>query len=120
MASKMRLFLIIQNMYRMTGINTTPQSTPNSLLNWKIGIVLISHMLLLSSTAAFFLFKANSVTEYGSAFSGSVMILTNMLYFILNILQMPTTIELIEKFEDFIEKREYNLNELFWSSDQKF
>lgn len=105
MASKMRLFQIVRNMYRMTGINAT-----NPSLNWKICIVLTSQMLLFSSTTGFLLFKANSVPEYGSSFSGCVMILANILFFIVNVLKMPTTIELIEKFEDFIGKSEYHFN----------
>lgn len=64
----------------------------------------MSQMLLFSSTTAFLLFKANSVTEYGASFSGGVMILANILYFIANILKMSNTTELIAEFEDFVEK----------------
>lgn len=77
---------------------------PYSLLNRKACLVLLSKMLLFSSTTSFFLFKANSVTEYGSSFSGAVAISANMLYFVATILEMSNIIALIAEFEDFIEK----------------
>lgn len=106
MACKMRLFQNVEKMYQVTGIQKAKllESTSISSLNWKICLVLMSQMLLFSSTAAFLLFKANSVAEYGAAFSGGVMIFANVLYFILNIWKMPRTMELIAEFEDFVEK----------------
>lgn len=112
MASKMRLFQNIQKMYRMTGIQIPSSPQPSfqfgqkSLLNWKICLILMSQMALSSSTTAFFLFKSETVTDYGSSFSASLMILTNMLFFIVNILKISSIVELITEFENFIEQSE--------------
>lgn len=58
---------------------------------------------------AFLLFKANSVMEYGMAFSNSLMEIASTIFYIVNMTQMSNILKLIEHCEQFIENSESSI-----------
>lgn len=67
-------------------------------------ISLIFLIQLFCSTTAFILFGANSVVEYAEAFFPSTTEVSSMVHFIVCLLEITNILQMIEKFEEFIEK----------------
>lgn len=104
MVHSIKLFRWIRNIHRMTGIYPLSKSKQNFLLNFiKRFIVLVSLMILFVTSTAFALFEARSTAEYATSSSTSIMMFINEVFYLINMMKMKNIIELIRKFEDFIE-----------------
>lgn len=98
--NSMKLFAILRGIYQMMGIGP-PQ---NNAINSKNLFFFLSTLIGFLSIAAYFLFKAHSVEAYVNSFHTLVTNLIFLLYFSEIFWQMPNTTQLIQQFEDFIEK----------------
>lgn len=103
MAGSVKLFAVLRDFYRMMGLSP-PQT--NSL-NSKNLFFFLSSTTGFFSIVAFFLFKANSVQEYVNSFHTSVTTLLFLLYFTAIARQMTNATQLIQQFEEFIEKSKW-------------
>lgn len=60
-------------------------------------------VLLFIASFAFALFEAQSMKEYATCLSASVMVFTNIVFYLINMKEMKNITKLIQKWEDFIE-----------------
>lgn len=91
--------------YKMLGIGST-QPDQSLSFNHRIRCVSLAMALLLIGTFVFFLFEANSATEYGIAFSNLLFELTSTIFYIENMIRMSDISKLIGNCENFIEMSE--------------
>lgn len=87
----------------MTGIYPSSQSNQNALSKCKMSVFLLFYMFAFMESTAFALFEAQSSAEIATGISTSIEMSTVMVLFFLNMMKMKNIIELIGKFEDFIE-----------------
>lgn len=98
----MELFRTIRNFYFWIGINL---SQSNQIIKiFTFSSLTIAFILI----ADFFLFEAKSVVEYGLSFYILSTVLFVLLNLLLTVLEMPNTLKLIERFEQFIEMSKSN------------
>lgn len=115
MVGEIKLFRYVQKFYRMTGIYPS-KSCHHHSLSVKNTFSLISLIAFFLSTFGYFLFKANTVNEYGMCFYASFSMLEILLYFIVNLLKIQKILNLIERCEDFIAKSKFSfLNQIYFS-----
>lgn len=84
-----------------------PEVNQNHLFN---ALIIFSGGHMCISTGAFFLFKAESLYEYGSIYNVSFTTLAALFQFITNFYRMGDILELIAKFEEFIRSSERYLH----------
>lgn len=102
MADKIELFQTVQSLYKMLGVHPPhPDRSPS--FNCKFSLVLLTEALIFFESIAFMIFEANSVMDYGNAFSASLMFISALFYCIVNKIRMPNILELIENCEKFID-----------------
>lgn len=103
MATSTHLFQSIQKYYQLLGIYPT-------LLNNKCSpnarnlMVLFCYVQYGISALAFFVMEAESVLEYGISFYTYISMLYCVYYFLILYKQMPKILQLIEQFEQFMDK----------------
>lgn len=128
MVHSIEIFRWIQNIHRMTGIYPTSTSKQNSLSNCKKVIVLMSLAFYFVTSTAFALLEARTPAEYATSSSTSIMMFINFVLLLINWWKMKNIIELIRKYEDFIEMSkhsevffgvEINSSLLFWIQIRK-
>lgn len=102
MAKRIELFPAIRSVYQKLGIHP-PQSNRNSGFNQHNLLILLVQSLTFGSAGAFLLFRVDSIVEFGTSFSSCIMILTNTIFNLINIVEMKNIVKLIGQFEDFIE-----------------
>lgn len=109
MATGIKLFRIVQKIYKTIGLNILPcQSQHHSNFNEKFFLLFIFPAQFFISSIGFFLFEAETADEYGLSFYVSISML-RIIIDILNIgLKMEKISTLIGKYEEFIDKS------LFW------
>lgn len=113
--SAMKLFQSIKGFHRMLGLHP-PQSAENPLINPKNLLVLLSIALGAILTAAFCVFEAETVPEFGKSYFASATELFNAGCFASNIWKWPNTWKTIEKLETFIQKSRSKANVIFLPS----
>lgn len=103
MASSPKLFQFVQKFYQTMGIFS---SQPSQLIWLNVKKIFFLFFITASfiSISSFFLFKASTISEYGSSFSGALSDLYALLDLLITIWQMPNILKLIRMFEIFIEK----------------
>lgn len=104
MAKKIKLFFIAQQMYAIQGICPSAQLNEPLSMNYKILRVLLAMAMIVTASLTFFTFDAKSVMDFGMAVSDSNLELLGVFNFIVNMIQMPNIVKLIENCEKFIEK----------------
>lgn len=102
----MKLFQSIRKFYQEAGIQP-PQPNQNYSFQWNHFFCIFFLIQLLCSTMAFILFEAKSVVEYAEAFFPSSTVVAALLNFIVCILENTNILQLIVKFEEFIEKSKF-------------
>lgn len=101
--SAMKLFQSIKEFHRKLGLDP-PQPGENSSINSKNLLVLLSIALGAILTAAFCVFEAETVLDYGKSYFASGTEFFNVGCFVSNIWKWQNTWKTIEKLETFIQK----------------
>lgn len=103
MAASIKLFQFAQELFQMLGIRLPKQ---NEILSFRSRNIffLFCYTQLSISMAAFFLFEANTMLEYGSSFFMSLTQFCIAMDYLVLMWRFPNILELIADFEDFIEK----------------
>lgn len=99
----MKLFQSLQTFYRMMGIYPS-QTDKMPSFNFRNLFIPLNLLVLFILQIGFFLFKAKSIVERAETFYSSLTIIGCMMIFLLQFWEMTNILELIEKFEKFIEK----------------
>lgn len=110
---KIKLLLSVQKFYHMMGIypsQTKNQKTDFVLsFNAKNTFQIISMMELVISTLVFIFVEAKSSDEFGIAFYVLITVSHELIHFLINMIIIKSELlELIGKYEAFIEKSELN------------
>lgn len=109
MAGSIELFRFVRKCHRIYGIDSCQLDQKHHSISSAKLIFLISCVLFMFSTAAFFLFEANSLFDYVFAFYSLVTIANCIVVYLIFIWQSQSTSEFIGKCERFIEKRKYTI-----------
>lgn len=112
----MKLFETVQKFYRLLGLHPS-QQTQNCIFNARNILVLYIFVEGFTSTAAFGLFEAKSIAEFGNAFYAFITELLCFVYFSSTMGKMTNVLELMKKSRDIIQKSEFHIKHLmFWLS----
>lgn len=106
MSSSVKLFQFLQGSYRRIGFH--PSKSDRIPFNWKNVFIFLPILQLFISTSAFFLFKADSVFEFGTGFYAAITSLFTLIVFLIELWKIPDILKLIGNLENFIEKSEFN------------
>lgn len=101
MAAPVKLFRSFERFNRFLGMH--PPNQRNSF-NLRSAFELLTLMLLFTSSAAQFLFKASAIVEYAQSFYISTTALCVTVNFVSISIEMRDILLLIEKYEEFIQK----------------
>lgn len=104
--SEIKLFQSMLKFCQMMGIHPTV-ANQTYRFNGRNLTFLLSTAQVFTTTAAFFIFRAQTLQEHASTFHGFLTKFTMFIFVLIHTREMPNTLELIQKFEDFIEKRKY-------------
>lgn len=104
MADGKKMFVFIRKSYEITGIY--PHQTCS--YNWRNSTELLFMSMMFVASTAFLLFQANSFEEYGSSFYISAAALMHIGCLPTIIPQADDIFALMNKFEEFVEKRNWN------------
>lgn len=107
MTGRIKLFRNVRKFYRITGIYSPSKLHQQHLSDVKSAFGLVSVGVFLISIILYFIFEANTTNEYGKSFSTFVSLLEGSVYFIVNLLKVKIILNLIKKFEDFIEMSKF-------------
>lgn len=110
MADQTMLFYSLRELYQRLCFYS-PETNQTHPFNWKIIFCVSSIILMFITSFSFFLWKAETLDEYGTSFYGSVTQLSAALYFVIVVWKMPVILKLLRSFEDFIESSELWHNE---------
>lgn len=118
MASSIVLFSRVRKFYHTLGIlpKTNDKTRNWSIFNVKTLFYSFSFTRMSISTIAFCVFKAESKFEYGVTNYVFIAELACMFYFSIQIWKINDIIALITNYENFIEKSEWKLTQLNFSS----
>lgn len=105
MANRIKFFCLTQIYFQTLGICPT---NPNQKYSFNVTsfCILFSMILMITSTASFFFTKAETMEECLQSFYFSTTEFTFVMCFLVNIWKMPNILQLIGKYEEFIEKSE--------------
>lgn len=107
MAGAVKLFQFVQKCHQAYGIYPVQ---PNQRKHSTKFIVLMSYAQFSVTTAAFVLFKAKSMFDFGFVFFLLISITNAIAVYLIFIWQSQNTFEFIGNCEGFIEKSKYCLN----------
>lgn len=99
----MKVLQSICKFYENVGIKP-PQPNKYYSFQWKHLICLLFLIQLFCTATAFILFEAKSVVEYAEAFFPSSTEVAAVICLTVSISKISTSLQLIEKFQEFIEK----------------
>lgn len=102
-----KLFRWIRKLHKMAGIYPSSKSNQIFSSNCKKFIVLLAMLSLFISSFTYALFEADSTKDYAASLSVSIMVLTNVVFFLINMKEMKNIMKLVQKLEDFIEISKY-------------
>lgn len=109
MANQIELFVTIKRARQILKIHP-PQLDRKSQFTVKNLLILMSQLVLSVSMALFLMFETTSMAQSGLAFSIFAMIVTNIMFYLMNIIEMTNISKLIANLEDFIEMSKLNLS----------
>lgn len=112
-ANQTILFHSLRQLYQRLNMYS-PETNRTHPFSWKIVFAVSSILILFITSVAFFLWEAETLDEYGTSFYSSVTQLSTAFYFIVVVWRMPTILNLLKNFDEFIESSEliydeYNL-----------
>lgn len=112
MTAPIKLFQYVQQSYQAMGIHS-PQSNRVYTLNPRKLLFLSSLCELFISNLGYFLFKTTISDDYfAHSLYGTICLWIPLALFVINVYQMPTTLQLIRKFDVVIGKSERNRQNL--------
>lgn len=101
MDGSVKLFQLVQKFYQTIGIH------PSRRLNWRILIISFTIIAEFFGVLGFFIFRATSITEYGTIFFAITSSLYAFAELHLNLWRIPEILQLIELCEIFIANSKY-------------
>lgn len=103
----MALFQTVQKIYKTMAIHPSlSQTNQFCSLNYKIQFFLFINAQTLFASTAFLLFKANTVQSLADSFYVSLTHAVSLIHIIITMWKVADILQLIDKFQKFIEKRE--------------
>lgn len=96
-------FHFMRTLFQTTGIYS-PQQNKNRSMNKKVLLILLCFVQFLIASCAYFLFKAKSIGDLAYSYLISFTLMVCLVYMIINTLKIPKTLQLIDKFDEFIRK----------------
>lgn len=118
-ATSIKLFQFIRTHYQTNGIYS-PQTNPNCSMNTKFLLILLYFILYLMASIAYLLFNAKTFGEFAYSYLLSLTIMLCFGFITVNALKIPKTLQLFEKFEEFIQKSEFFFSKNSISSTQLY
>lgn len=103
MANSIKLFQFLQKSYKTLGICPS-QDHEGLAFNTRNVIFLFCYAQMFLSVLAFFIFKADTMLEYGNSFFMFETQFYIAMDFLVLMWRITNILELIEEFEEFIEK----------------
>lgn len=107
---EIKLFRYVQKYYRTVGIHPPSKDHQYPPINGRNPFGLMLLICMIAATFGYFVFKASTIEEYGMSFFSSFYMVNILVLFIVNSLKIRSILNLIQKFEDFIEMSEYYLD----------
>lgn len=100
MAARLKLLQFAQKMFQDNGIY------PSQAINWRNSSVLIALIQMLLFSLAFLIVKADNIVDAGTCFYAVSTELFCSTGLLTSLYDIPKILQLIEKYEDFIEQSE--------------
>lgn len=107
MAGSIRFLQFVQKFYRIIGIDPSQRGQNQRSTNSTQKFFLIGSAQSMFTTAAFLMFEATSIFNYGYAFYILISIINSATIYVIFILRSGNTSKFIENCERFIAKSEY-------------
>lgn len=105
MAANVKLFQTVLELYETMKIHEQQQSNRiPSWFNFKNLFFFLSMIVMIITSAAYFLFRANTVQEYSDTFYVALTVATCLCCIFIGISEISNISKLISIFETFIEK----------------
>ena len=104
MAGRLKLLQFTQKLYEDMGVYPPKSNHFWHSINWRNASMFISLIQMLIFSLAFLIFEAETIVDAGSSFYVVNTELTCSIFFFINFHNLPIILNLIEKFEDFIEQ----------------
>lgn len=106
MAGRLKLLQFTQKAYRHIGIYPSQSNRNWHSINWRSIFMLFSLIQMAVSSLAFLLFEANDIVDAGLSFFAVNSEICCTTYYLINMWKIPKILELIERFDKFIENSE--------------
>lgn len=113
MSESVKLFQTVRKFYVEVGIHQTSLPNRKFHLNFRNFFFLFSKLIMFTSICAYVLFQANSFDEYFLDFCAAVTYFNSIINHCLQIEKITKILELIRKFEGFIERSKIGMG---WNS----
>lgn len=113
MAGSIKLFQFVQKYNQIIGIYSSQSTTMQGSINSTQAFFWISCAQIWFTIAAFLVFEANSMFDYGFEFFAFISIINGIAIYSIFIWQSQNTLKFIENCERFIEKRKYCFEQKF-------
>lgn len=110
MAERSKLLQFTQKVYQDMGTRTTQSNSNHRSINWRNIFMLTSFIQLFISSFAFLIFEADSIVDAGTSFYVASTEICCIIYYLINMQKMPKILKLIENFEKFVEKSEFDFD----------
>lgn len=102
MAGSIKIFQLFRKCHQTIGIHPPQPNQKQPLINWIKWIFVICLAQLMFATAAFMVFEAKSMFDYGLAFLLSIAIINSLVVYLIFIWQTENIVKFIGNCEDFI------------------
>ena len=103
----MKIFQTIRESYQILGIYSMQSDRESSVYNSRNLLMILCPLQIFTSSLAYSMFQAKSIGQFADAIFVCWSCVSIELYFWINILKKLQIYALIEKFEEFIEKSEF-------------
>lgn len=110
MASNVKLFQTVLELYETMEIHEQKSNRVADWLNFQNIFFLVSMVIMIVTSAAYFLFRANTVQEYSDTFYVALTVAICLSGNFIVILQIANISKFISTFETFIMKSKFGLN----------
>lgn len=100
----MKLFQLMQQIYKTLGVVSPSQHNENRRINSKILIILLPMVLFSVSSVIFLFFKAKTAQEIADSSFWTTAAYISIFTFLRTVFKMPMTFDLVWKFEEVIRK----------------
>lgn len=107
MVGTIKLFQFIQKFHKIIGIYPSQAKRKQCPINLTQTIFLICSAQIMFTSAAFSVFEAKSMIDYGFGFYMLISIINIIVIYLVFIWQSQNTLKFIETCEEFIEKSKY-------------